>query len=83
MSPFAGEGANLALRDGAELAREILDSAGDLEAAFARYEAAMFERAASAAAQSADGLALCFGPDAARSLAGFFRDPRAGAPAAS
>ncbi|HWU87798.1 MAG TPA: NAD(P)/FAD-dependent oxidoreductase [Kofleriaceae bacterium] len=83
MSPFAGEGANLALQDGAELAREILDSPGDLEAAFARYEAAMFERAALSAQQSAAGLELCFGPEAARSLAGFLRGARAGAQAPS
>jgi len=77
MSPFAGEGANLALQDGAELAREILASPGDLEAAFGRYEAAMFERAARSAQESADGLAMCFGPDAAAALAAFFRSARA------
>jgi 2-polyprenyl-6-methoxyphenol hydroxylase-like FAD-dependent oxidoreductase len=72
MSPFAGEGANLALFDGAELARAIVDHPGDVEAAFATYEAAMFERSARAAADSVRGLELCFGDDAPHSLLRFF-----------
>lgn len=72
MSPFAGEGANIALFDGAELARAILEHPGDVEAAFAAYEAPMFERGARAAADSVQGLELCFGDDAPRSIVRFF-----------
>jgi 2-polyprenyl-6-methoxyphenol hydroxylase-like FAD-dependent oxidoreductase len=72
MSPFAGEGANLALFDGAELARAIVDHPGDVETAFATYEAPMFDRSARAAADSVQGIELCFGDDAPHSLLRFF-----------
>jgi 2-polyprenyl-6-methoxyphenol hydroxylase-like FAD-dependent oxidoreductase len=72
MSPFAGEGANIALFDGAELARAIVEHPGDVEAAFAAYETQMFERAAAAAADSIQGLDLCFGDDAPHSIVRFF-----------
>jgi 2-polyprenyl-6-methoxyphenol hydroxylase-like FAD-dependent oxidoreductase len=72
MSPFAGEGANLALFDGAELARAIVDHPGDVEAAFAAYEAPMFDRSALAAAESLRGIELCFGADVPHSLLRLF-----------
>jgi 2-polyprenyl-6-methoxyphenol hydroxylase-like FAD-dependent oxidoreductase len=72
MSPFAGEGANLAMQDGAELARAIVEHPGDIEAALASYEAAMFPRAQAAAADSAANLVELFAPDAGRRLAGMF-----------
>ncbi|MGW4060005.1 FAD-dependent oxidoreductase [Amycolatopsis sp. NPDC004747] len=59
MSPFAGEGANIALIDGADLAREIL-AGPDVETALARYETTMFPRAAEAAAASQSGLEMMF-----------------------
>ncbi|MFE9427500.1 FAD-dependent oxidoreductase [Kitasatospora sp. NPDC006697] len=63
MSPFAGEGANHAMLDGAELAGAIADHPGDVEGALAAYEAALFPRSAAGAADSAESLALMFGPD--------------------
>ena len=52
MSPFAGEGANLAMIDGADLASAIIAHPNDIEGAFAAYKAAIFPRAREAAAQS-------------------------------
>lgn len=49
MSPFSGEGANLAMRDAADLALGLADCA-DWKAAVARFERVMFNRASVAAA---------------------------------
>jgi 2-polyprenyl-6-methoxyphenol hydroxylase-like FAD-dependent oxidoreductase len=72
MSPFAGEGANLALQDGAELALALLEHPDDVETALALYEKAMFPRAEAAATGSAAGLDMIFSPDAPREVVGFF-----------
>ncbi|GLZ45350.1 oxidoreductase [Actinomycetospora sp. NBRC 106375] len=81
MSPFAGEGANLAMQDGAELAAALLEqgvaTAAGRERALATYEAAMVPRAAQAAAESAANLDLCFGPDGATALRDVFLAHRA------
>jgi 2-polyprenyl-6-methoxyphenol hydroxylase-like FAD-dependent oxidoreductase len=73
MSPFAGEGANLAMQDGAELAAAIADHPGDAEAALIAYESAMFPRAELAAAKSDRNLILCFGPNGGEVLAAVFK----------
>ncbi len=72
LAPPAGEGANLAMLDGAELAMAIVAHPDDIEAALAAYEAAMFPRSQSAAAKAHQTLALCFGNHAPFSLIDFF-----------
>ncbi|MFI9803004.1 FAD-dependent oxidoreductase [Streptomyces sp. NPDC052301] len=78
MSPFAGEGANLALLDGAELGLALAAHPGDTEAALAAYEAALFPRAEASAAKSAHGAALLFRADAPEGLVEMFTAPRSG-----
>jgi 2-polyprenyl-6-methoxyphenol hydroxylase-like FAD-dependent oxidoreductase len=73
MSPFAGEGANLAMQDGAELAQAIAGHPGDMEAALGAYEAAMFPRARAAAEESGANLVALFKPGAGQRLADMFR----------
>jgi len=68
MSPFAGEGANLAMLDGAELGKAIAEHPGDIEAALTAYEQALFPRSAEAAREAAGNLALCFDDNAPQSL---------------
>lgn len=62
MSPFGGDGANLAMLDAADLALELA-SAQDLHAAVRRYELKMFERAEAAAPWAAAGLDGAFSED--------------------
>jgi 2-polyprenyl-6-methoxyphenol hydroxylase-like FAD-dependent oxidoreductase len=79
MPPYAGEGANIAMLDAADLARAIIDQPDDIEAALTRYETAMFPRAEAAAEMSAQGLAMCFSPDSPRETVEFFSGMPAGA----
>jgi 2-polyprenyl-6-methoxyphenol hydroxylase-like FAD-dependent oxidoreductase len=78
MSPFAGEGANLAMLDGAELGQAIAAHPGDLEAALAAYEQALFPRSEAAAADSAANLVVCFRDDAPHGLLDQFAAHQAG-----
>jgi 2-polyprenyl-6-methoxyphenol hydroxylase-like FAD-dependent oxidoreductase len=55
MSPFGGDGANLAMQDAADLALALVEG-GDWRAAIPSYEAAMFLRAEPSAAQARDGI---------------------------
>jgi 2-polyprenyl-6-methoxyphenol hydroxylase-like FAD-dependent oxidoreductase len=78
MSPYAGEGANLAMLDATELALAIVEHGGGVETALTQYEAAMFPRSKAAAEKSARGLEMCFAADAPQGLVDFFE--RMGAP---
>ncbi len=68
MSPFAGEGANLAMFDGAELGKAIAAHSDDIEAALAEYEQALFPRGAQFAAESDKNHQLIFGDNAPAGL---------------
>ncbi|MDQ1023285.1 2-polyprenyl-6-methoxyphenol hydroxylase-like FAD-dependent oxidoreductase [Streptomyces umbrinus] len=68
MSPFAGEGANLAMLDGARLGRAIDDHPGDSESALTAYEQELFPRSEASATDSAAGLEMMFGDNALEGL---------------
>ncbi|MBY8886044.1 FAD-dependent monooxygenase [Streptomyces sp. PTM05] len=72
MSPFAGEGANAAMFDGAELALAITAHPGDTEAALSAYEMALFPRGETSAAESADSLRDMFGERGLETMIDFF-----------
>src|ERR1700723_2595443 len=65
--PFAGEGANLVMYDGAELSKAIAASLGDTEAALPACKRNLFPRSASAAVEADQDLKLCFGNNAPQS----------------
>jgi 2-polyprenyl-6-methoxyphenol hydroxylase-like FAD-dependent oxidoreductase len=72
MSPFAGEGANLAMYDGAELAKAIAAHASDVEAALMAYEQDLFPRSASAASEAERNLKLFFDENSPQSVVDLF-----------
>jgi 2-polyprenyl-6-methoxyphenol hydroxylase-like FAD-dependent oxidoreductase len=71
MAP-SGEGANLAMYDGAELGHAIVAAAGDVEAALYTYEEDLFARSAAEAAEANRIIEVCFGDNAPQSLLDFF-----------
>ena len=72
MSPFAGEGANLAMYDGAELGKAIAAHSGNVEAALIAYEKNLFPRSASAATEADRNLKLFFNDSAPQSVVDLF-----------
>lgn len=72
LAPPAGEGANLAMLDGAELGAAIAAHPDNVEAALAAYEARMFPRSQAAAEDAHRILALCLDDRAPFSLIEFF-----------
>ena len=68
----SGEGANLAMFDGAELGKRIAAHPGDLEAALLAYETALFPRSAAEAVAADEVMAALFSDDSPQSLLDFF-----------
>jgi 2-polyprenyl-6-methoxyphenol hydroxylase-like FAD-dependent oxidoreductase len=73
LMPPAGQGANMALLDGALLGLALAAHLDDLPAAVEEYEREMFERTSAAARMSADMKALLTAPDAAQKMLAFFQ----------
>ncbi len=76
MAP-AGDGANLAMVDGAELGEAIAAYPDNLEAALAAYEQKLFPRSAEAARGSMEVLDVCLGNEAPDSLVRFLDGSKA------
>jgi 2-polyprenyl-6-methoxyphenol hydroxylase-like FAD-dependent oxidoreductase len=70
--PFAGEGANLVMYDGAELSKAIAASLGDTEAALLACKRNLFPPSASAVVEADRDLKLCFGNNAPQSQLDLF-----------
>lgn len=73
LMPPVGEGANMALLDGALLGLELAAHPDDFPAAVRAYEREMFERTSAAARMSADIQELLTSPDAAQKMLAFFQ----------
>ena len=71
MAP-SGEGANLAMYDGAELGKALATHPGDIEAALIAYEQDLFARSASAAAEADRNLKLFFDENSPQSVVDLF-----------
>ncbi|MEV6626776.1 NAD(P)/FAD-dependent oxidoreductase [Amycolatopsis sp. NPDC051106] len=68
LMPPNGEGANLAMLDGADLGQSLAAHPDDIETALTEYEKTMFERAAAESGEE-DIYAVMFGDDAPHSMA--------------
>ncbi|MEV0912909.1 NAD(P)/FAD-dependent oxidoreductase [Streptomyces sp. NPDC049967] len=73
LMPPVGEGANMALVDGALLGLALAAQPDDVPAAVKEYEREMFERTAAAARMSARMQELLMSPDAGRRMLEFFQ----------
>ena len=67
-----GEGANIAMLDGAELGQAIAAHLDDIEAAFATYEEVMFPRSEAEAIAAHETVELIFGANAPNGLVDLF-----------
>jgi 2-polyprenyl-6-methoxyphenol hydroxylase-like FAD-dependent oxidoreductase len=72
LMPPSGDGANLAMFDGAELGKAIAAYGDDIESALASYEAALFPRSEAMALEALETLEACFGDRTPSSLIEFF-----------
>lgn len=72
LMPPAGEGANLAMLDGADLAQAIAAHPDDIDGALTSYEEALFPRSQAAAADAHTILGLCLDDRAPFGLIDFF-----------
>ncbi|KUN09229.1 FAD-dependent oxidoreductase [Streptomyces yokosukanensis] len=68
LMPPSGEGANLAMYDGAELGKAVAAHPDDIEAALTAYEQALFPRSAEAFTHAVRVNEFCFGDNAPHSL---------------
>jgi 2-polyprenyl-6-methoxyphenol hydroxylase-like FAD-dependent oxidoreductase len=73
LMPAVGQGANMALLDGAVLGLALAAHPRDFPAAVKEYEREMFERTGAAARKSADMHEMLSAPDAAQKLLAFFQ----------
>ena len=71
--PPAGQGANLALLDGAVLGLALAAHPDDFSVAVKEYEREMFARTSAAARHCAEMQELMMSPDASRRLLEFFQ----------
>ncbi|MBF6176384.1 FAD-dependent oxidoreductase [Nocardia blacklockiae] len=73
LMPPVGEGANMALLDGAQLARSLAAHPDDFPSAIEEYEREMFARTSAIGRESARIQELLTQPDASRRMLAFFR----------
>jgi 2-polyprenyl-6-methoxyphenol hydroxylase-like FAD-dependent oxidoreductase len=73
LMPPVGQGANMALLDGARLGLALAAHPDDFPAAVKEYEREMFERTSAAARQSAHMQEILTSPDASRRMLAFFQ----------
>jgi 2-polyprenyl-6-methoxyphenol hydroxylase-like FAD-dependent oxidoreductase len=72
LMPPTGEGANLAMYDGALLAKAIIDHPGDIEGALTEYEKDLFPRSMAEARGAEPLLEMLYGEDSPQGLVDLF-----------
>ena len=80
LMPPSGEGANLAMYDGSQLAQMIAAHLDDIDAALATFEPEMFARSEAEAADAHELLDLCLNDNAPFGLLDFFSSATTQAP---